>query len=461
MNHSFPLGIVEGFYGEPWSFDDRMSMIDFLGQYDFNTYVYAPKDDPYHRSKWRRAYPPKLSQRIVAIIQKCNENNVRFVFTVSPGLSITYSSTSDRRLLLKKLRFAIDLGCSWVGVMLDDIDTKIAAEKDKQIFRGLADAHSYLLNSLKDQLGGVRLIFCPTYYANQYLGRDVSHNHYLETIGNDLDRSIDVMWTGRHVVSTTITEKDVRGFSKVVRRPPFLWDNYPVNDYYKDRDRRALRLNFGPFKGRSRSIIKLLSGYVSNPMEQAEASKVPLLTLSDLVRNPKYSADRSFEKAIRTRYSEDNAFREIRELIRASKASPLDPTEAEDLRELLSKVMHRDGRSRKELRKKLEFYLDLPEKLGKTSEKKFLKEVGPLLEKIMKLSRLGLYCIDSLEHSKSSSETKRKMQKAIEAVRQDPIQVLGEMRFAPENEKGYGLGLPRLSKESPVVQLYEYARTRK
>ena len=46
-------GIVEGFYGTPWNFDIRADLLNFCGEYNLNAYIYAPKDDPYHRDKWR------------------------------------------------------------------------------------------------------------------------------------------------------------------------------------------------------------------------------------------------------------------------------------------------------------------------------------------------------------------------------------------------------------------------
>ena len=43
-------GVVEGFYGNPWSHEVRLSLLDFYGKFKMNTYLYGPKDDPYHSS---------------------------------------------------------------------------------------------------------------------------------------------------------------------------------------------------------------------------------------------------------------------------------------------------------------------------------------------------------------------------------------------------------------------------
>ncbi|MGD1100790.1 MAG: beta-N-acetylglucosaminidase domain-containing protein, partial [Terriglobia bacterium] len=57
---SFPeRGVVEGFYGTPWTHQDRVDILRFEGAHSMNVYYYAPKGDPYHRKLWRDAYPPE------------------------------------------------------------------------------------------------------------------------------------------------------------------------------------------------------------------------------------------------------------------------------------------------------------------------------------------------------------------------------------------------------------------
>jgi hyaluronoglucosaminidase len=53
-------GAIEGFYGSPWTQQERLDQLDFYGRFKLNTYVYAPKDDPYHRDRWREPYPADL-----------------------------------------------------------------------------------------------------------------------------------------------------------------------------------------------------------------------------------------------------------------------------------------------------------------------------------------------------------------------------------------------------------------
>ena len=52
MKSNFICGTLEGFYGRPWRLDQRLQLFEWMKEWDgMNTYMYAPKDDLYHRSK--------------------------------------------------------------------------------------------------------------------------------------------------------------------------------------------------------------------------------------------------------------------------------------------------------------------------------------------------------------------------------------------------------------------------
>ena len=50
-------GVIEGFYGTPWTHEERLDLIRFCGAHGLNTWVHAPKDDACHRKLWREPYP--------------------------------------------------------------------------------------------------------------------------------------------------------------------------------------------------------------------------------------------------------------------------------------------------------------------------------------------------------------------------------------------------------------------
>ena len=49
-------GIIEGFYGNPWTVDERRRLLSALSDRGMNSYFYGPKDDPFHRDRWDELY---------------------------------------------------------------------------------------------------------------------------------------------------------------------------------------------------------------------------------------------------------------------------------------------------------------------------------------------------------------------------------------------------------------------
>ena len=122
MAPPFPRrGIIEGFYGEPWSHEARVEVIEFVAERGMNAYVYAPKDEPKHRARWREPYDGEEHARLADLAARCAKVGVRFGFAVSPGLDLDNTSATDRAALLAKLLHLLDAGTDWFVVALDDI----------------------------------------------------------------------------------------------------------------------------------------------------------------------------------------------------------------------------------------------------------------------------------------------------------------------------------------------------
>ena len=115
-------GTIEGFYGSPWTTEERLDHLAFAGRFKLNTYIYAPKDDPYHRDRWREPYPADLADGLRVLVEAAAANHVRFTFAVSPGVSICYSDPADLAALTAKFEALHALGVRAFSVALDDID---------------------------------------------------------------------------------------------------------------------------------------------------------------------------------------------------------------------------------------------------------------------------------------------------------------------------------------------------
>jgi hyaluronoglucosaminidase len=95
-------GVIEGFYGPPWSHTERLDLIRFCGEHGLNTWVHAPKDDPHHRELWRDPYPDDQLQLLSELVHEASRNEVEFVYAIAPGLDICYSHVSEFEALLAK-----------------------------------------------------------------------------------------------------------------------------------------------------------------------------------------------------------------------------------------------------------------------------------------------------------------------------------------------------------------------
>jgi hyaluronoglucosaminidase len=290
-------GTIEGFYGKPWSHEDRLNQMDFYGKNKMNTYVYAPKDDPYHRDKWREPYPEQRLEQLKELVQKAKQNHVQFVFGLSPGTSVCYSGDDDFEKLMDKMQTMYDLGVRSYAIFLDDISRDLRCEQDKQKFGDqpspAAAAQAYLLNRFQKEFietheGTNRLITVPTDYAG------TANTVYQQQFADLVDQDIIVDWTGPEVVSKEITAEQTEKAWKIFKHDLLIWDNYPVNDYATDR------LFLGPLVNRDPNLTDHgVLGITANPMNQAEASKIPLYTQADYMWNPEaYHPRESWERSI-------------------------------------------------------------------------------------------------------------------------------------------------------------------
>ncbi len=294
---SFPeRGIVEGFYGTPWSSQDRLDLLRFEGQRGMNVYYYAPKDDPYHRKLWREPYPPEQMSALKGVVDAAHANFVDFCFAISPGLSMTYSDDEEFAKLTTKLESVGKLGVSCFALFLDDVPPELQDPQDQARFQSVAAAHVYVVNKLYryllSQSPENRLTVAPTTYTNDWGSRD-----YIREMGAGVDPHVKLVWTGTKVVPPQITAAQAREWGKLLQRNPLLWDNFPVNDGI------PWRLNLGPLRGRDPDLASTVSGFVSNPMNQAHASMIPLQTVADYLWNARaYSPETALKRAIVDQY---------------------------------------------------------------------------------------------------------------------------------------------------------------
>ena len=279
-------GVVEGFYGTPWSHQARLSLIDVYGRFKMNTYIYGPKDDPYHSSpNWRKPYPEDEARNIAELVRACERNRVDFVWAVHPGQDIKWNE-EDYGNLVAKFEMMYDLGVRAFAIFFDDISGE-GTNPMKQV---------ELLNRLTAEFVAAKgdvapLIICPTDYNRSWA--NPTERGSLAVYGRELDPSVRVFWTGDAVCSD-MTPSTLKWVGERIQRPALYWWNFPVTDYC-----RHIVMQ-GPVYGLDNGLTSSdVCGFVSNPMEHAEASKLALYGVADYTWNIKeYDPKANWERGL-------------------------------------------------------------------------------------------------------------------------------------------------------------------
>ena len=298
----FLSGVVEGFYGQPWTQTQRMRLFPRLVDWGLNAYFYAPKDDLKHRALWRECYTDDEMSVVSEIIAQCRQHGVTFIYGISPGLDIRFSDPQDLATLRGRLEQLIRAGAHSFALLFDDLPGKMD-EQDKQTFSTVAIAQCSVANHiaawLDEQDCRERLLFCPTPYCDRMDHWDLGGERYLDDLGEHLDDAIDVLWTGPEIISETIPVESIRKLSQRIGRPPVLWDNLHANDY----DMR--RLYCGPYDGRTTELKSHLRGVLSNPNCEFPMNYVPLKTLGHYLQSSDYHPRDAYHDAVAQWHAEE------------------------------------------------------------------------------------------------------------------------------------------------------------
>ncbi|XP_056891639.1 protein O-GlcNAcase isoform X2 [Takifugu flavidus] len=285
----FISGVVEGFYGRPWTMEQRTELFKREQKWGLNTYLYAPKDDYKHRMYWRDLYTAEEAEELRALMAAARQHGINFIYAISPGLDMTFSSSRDTSSLKRKLDQVKQFGCSSFALLFDDIESEMCPA-DKRAFSSFAHAQAVVTNEVYQHLEEPEsFLFCPTDYCAAYCTPSVSQSAYLKTVGEELLPGIDVLWTGPKVVSHKISVESIEEVSAVLRRAPVIWDNIHANDYDPQR------LFLGPYKDRSTELIPKLRGVLTNPNCEFYPNFVAIHTLATWCKAPAHAEPRDVE----------------------------------------------------------------------------------------------------------------------------------------------------------------------
>ena len=268
------LGLIEGYYGRPWSWADRTETMSFLAGHGYGFFLYAPKADAFLRRRWREPHPVEQATAIASFARACADRGVAFGVGLSPFEIYRAFDDEAKAALADKLAWLDDMGVRRLAILFDDMRGDLP---------DLARKQADILHWVGERTRADRLIVCPTYYSDDpaldlYFGDRPAG--YLEDFGAALDPSIDIFWTGPEVCSLELTPGHLDRVAGQLGRRPLLWDNYPVND----GPRMSPFLHLRGFTGRPAGIAGRIAGHAVNPALQPVLSRIPALTLAESYR---------------------------------------------------------------------------------------------------------------------------------------------------------------------------------
>ncbi len=283
---TFFKGYIEGYYGKLFSFAERSHLLKVLKKNGANVYVYAPKEDPYHRRYWREAYPKAWQKEFQAFVAEAKHLGISVIPGMAPGLSYNYTSKADYKTLLKKLQAFAEWGCQDVALLMDDISPELPTAAQGK-FNSLGEAHALLLQALQNDLKfakkaffkkisnstnraikkAAKLWFCPTVYTDQFSEGPIEKNVYLLDLANCMPENIPLLWTGPRIISEKLRPQDLSTVTSMFPGRIVLWDNLYANDYCPSK------LFVGPYRHRPPALTKAVAGLLLNPTGLPETDR--------------------------------------------------------------------------------------------------------------------------------------------------------------------------------------------
>jgi hyaluronoglucosaminidase len=295
---SIELGLIEGYYGTPWSWTARARTIATLKPHGYTHYIYAPKMDAFLRKRWREPHPAETADALRALSAQCRALGVRFGVGLSPFELYRDFNSAAQADLKRKLEEFDSWGIDDLAILFDDMRGDLP---------NLAGTQADILHWVKARTKATRLIMCPSYYTDdpvldRFFGQRPAN--YLEDLGRLMDRSIEVFWTGEEVCSREYSPGHLQRVGEQLRRKPFLWDNYPVND----GQRMSQYLHVRAFTGRPASLAPHLAAHSVNPALQPVLTCIPAITLAQsYAAGDAYEYGRAFAMAARAIMGEELA----------------------------------------------------------------------------------------------------------------------------------------------------------
>ncbi len=322
-------GLVEGYYGYPYSLSVKKSLMRFMMRLKMNTYMYGAKSDLYHSAKWEEPYPKtltktdleygRMSQDMVKDLSKTSQaTKVNFIWAIHPGNDFVGQPNVVTRIM-KKFSSMYDLGVRQFAIFVDDVGVP-TSEADCKTNADHLTAVQKAIDAKWNKAGSapearVRpLHFVPQVYTLSWVG-EADRKRFFKAL-SAVPSDITIYTTGWGVW-TVPNSRDLATMNTELGRPVAWWWNYPCNDnadeqiYTSDMYTNFMEMRAVDNNARLQKELKNGLGVVSNPMQQGMVSRIALFSVADYAwNNAKFDNMTSWKKAFKYAFPENTALRE-------------------------------------------------------------------------------------------------------------------------------------------------------
>ena len=403
-------GIIEGFYGLPYSLDVRKDLLRYMMRYKMNTYVYGPKCDDYHSNHWKDPYPTSITaqqeewgymtqSKMKELCDVAHQTKVNFVWAIHPGNALMNSSTVVTDVM-NKFESMYKLGvrqfavfCDDVSIPSDDAGMKTTADRITALQRAIEKKWNVAGANPLDTVKALR--FTPQIYCRSFAGSQDQFNRFFNAL-RTMPSNVTVYYTGGGVWSIP-NDGDLNTVQNQFGRQVIWWWNYPCNDngtgpseiYPLDMKSNFVDMpNVGGGSLPS-EITASNQGIICNPMAQGEVSKTAVFSAGDFGWNNKgFNNMASWEASIKSLFPGNTQATEAYRFL-APYLSKNDPASLNTL--INSYKSKKDPTELNELMGNIVKYCDVLSQLEnseKDNERLMYKDIKPWVRRLHDMAQL-------------------------------------------------------------------------
>lgn len=294
-------GVIEGFYGEPWSHAARLRMLGALSRLGLETFVIAPKHDRRTKDARLGRLDHRERHELSELVAVARDQRIDLVIGISPER--VFGKNAAQHALWERLADLSELGVSRIALTFDDTWATFVGGL-ASFERGLGHARlaRRAKRLLREKSPRAEVFVAPAVYhkrVEELSSRALAYLRGLGALGGD----VPAAWTGPNVFSRLIEARDVTRLSRATGLSIWIWNNAITNDWLPIATGEPIglrpwqKLSFGPVENLGTGLAEVSRGILLNGAREPALTEISLAHLAELGDGDSRDA-RTHERAV-------------------------------------------------------------------------------------------------------------------------------------------------------------------